>query len=162
MTRTRDDAHTQVTRTPDGVRAVSERQIGQSVDDGPGQTACSRTVAVPAEVAHSERIVCDAVPRRSWDRHELPMSSRPVARPKRRVPSLRGSQSMRSIRPSFTVRRGSGPRRTSPALAAVALASALALTATACNGDDTADGKPSASATAASGGDGKIQIPDDL
>ncbi|MFG3203954.1 trypsin-like serine peptidase [Streptomyces sp. NPDC048192] len=69
---------------------------------------------------------------------------------------------MRSIRPSFTVRRGSGPRRTSPALAAVALASALALTATACNGDDTADGKPTASATAASGGDGKIKIPDDL
>ncbi|MER6734387.1 trypsin-like serine peptidase [Streptomyces puniciscabiei] len=69
---------------------------------------------------------------------------------------------MRSIRPSFTVRRGRGPRRTSPALAAVALASALALTATACNGDDKADDKPTASATAAGTGDGKIKIPDDL
>ncbi|WP_208898404.1 trypsin-like serine peptidase [Streptomyces incarnatus] len=69
---------------------------------------------------------------------------------------------MRSIRPSFTVRRGRGSRRTSPALAAVALASALALTATACNGDDKADDKPTASATAAGTGDGKIRIPDDL
>ncbi|MGW7820939.1 trypsin-like serine peptidase [Streptomyces puniciscabiei] len=69
---------------------------------------------------------------------------------------------MRSIRPSFTARRGRGPRRTSPALAAVALASALALTATACNGDDKADDKPTASATAAGTGDGKIRIPDDL
>ncbi|MEV6054103.1 hypothetical protein [Streptomyces sp. NPDC052107] len=69
---------------------------------------------------------------------------------------------MRSIRPSFTVRRGRGSRRTSPALAAVALASALALTATACNGDDKADGKPTASATAVGAGDGKIRIPDDL
>ncbi|MGW5461237.1 trypsin-like serine peptidase [Streptomyces sp. NPDC003996] len=69
---------------------------------------------------------------------------------------------MRSIRPSFTVRRGRGSRRTSPALAAVALASALALTATACNGDDKADGKPAASATAVGTGDGKIRIPDDL
>ncbi|MGJ5752876.1 hypothetical protein FB563_0984 [Streptomyces puniciscabiei] len=69
---------------------------------------------------------------------------------------------MRSIRPSFTVRRGRGPRRASPALAAVALASALALTATACNSDDKADGKPTASATAAGSGDGKIRIPDDL
>ncbi|MET8803279.1 hypothetical protein [Streptomyces sp. NPDC004546] len=69
---------------------------------------------------------------------------------------------MRSIRPSFTVRRGRGSRRTSPALAAVALASALALTATACNSDDKADGKPAASATAVGAGDGKIRIPDDL
>ncbi|MEU9479624.1 hypothetical protein [Streptomyces sp. NPDC048191] len=69
---------------------------------------------------------------------------------------------MRSIRPSFTVRRGRGPRRGSPAVAAVALASTLALTATACNGDDTADGKPTASATVAGSGDGKIRIPDDL
>ncbi|MGW0996994.1 trypsin-like serine peptidase [Streptomyces sp. NPDC002520] len=70
---------------------------------------------------------------------------------------------MRSIRPSFTVRRGRGaPRRTSPVLATVALVSALALTATACNGDgdDNADGKPSATATAA--GDGKVQIPADI
>ncbi|MER6070866.1 trypsin-like serine peptidase [Streptomyces sp. NPDC001852] len=69
---------------------------------------------------------------------------------------------MRSIRPSFTVRRGRGPRRASPALAAVALASALALTATACNGGDKADDKPTASAAAADTGDGKIKIPDDL
>ncbi|OLZ63295.1 hypothetical protein AV521_39540 [Streptomyces sp. IMTB 2501] len=38
----------------------------------------------------------------------------------------------------------------------------MALTATACNGDDNADSKPTASATAASAGDGKIRIPDDL
>ncbi|MGW2649156.1 trypsin-like serine peptidase [Streptomyces sp. NPDC001393] len=69
---------------------------------------------------------------------------------------------MRFIRPSFTVRRGRGPRRASPALAAVALASALALTATACNGDNKADDKPTASAAAVGTGDGKIQIPDDL
>ncbi|MFE0516248.1 trypsin-like serine peptidase, partial [Streptomyces sp. NPDC058964] len=71
---------------------------------------------------------------------------------------------MRSIRPSFTARRGrSAPRRTSPVLAAVALASALALTATACNGsDDNADGKPTASATVGDNGDGKIKIPDDI
>ncbi|MGW1915468.1 trypsin-like serine peptidase [Streptomyces sp. NPDC002076] len=69
---------------------------------------------------------------------------------------------MRSIRPSFTVRRGRGARRTSPALAAVALASTLALTATACNGDNKADDKPTASATADGIGDGKIRIPDDL
>ncbi|MCF3132916.1 trypsin-like serine peptidase [Streptomyces olivochromogenes] len=72
---------------------------------------------------------------------------------------------MRSIRPSFTVRRGrSAPRRTSPVLAAVALASALALTATACGGDsnDNADGKPDASATSGDNGDGKIKIPDDI
>ncbi|MEU2717331.1 hypothetical protein [Streptomyces sp. NPDC007205] len=69
---------------------------------------------------------------------------------------------MRSIRPSFSVRRGRGPRRSSPALAAVTLASALALTATACNGDDNAGGSPTASATVAGSGDGKIKIPDDL
>ncbi|MEU2624664.1 hypothetical protein ABZ642_42260 [Streptomyces sp. NPDC007157] len=65
---------------------------------------------------------------------------------------------MRSIRPSFTLRRGA-PR----ALAAVALASALALTATACDssGDDNAGGPASASATADTG-DGKIKIPDDI
>ncbi|MFJ3234537.1 trypsin-like serine peptidase [Streptomyces sp. NPDC086787] len=68
---------------------------------------------------------------------------------------------MRSIRPSFTVRRGSGsPRRASPVLAAVALASALAFTTTACDGDAKADGDPTASATSAD--DGKIQIPDDI
>ncbi|MGW4567325.1 trypsin-like serine peptidase [Streptomyces sp. NPDC004561] len=69
---------------------------------------------------------------------------------------------MRSIRPSFTVRRGSGTRRASSSLAAVALVSSLALTATACGGDDHAGGTPSASAAAAGPGDGKIRIPDDL
>jgi V8-like Glu-specific endopeptidase len=69
---------------------------------------------------------------------------------------------MRSIRPSFTARRGrNARRRTSPVLGAVALASVLALTATACeSGDTNADGRASASASAA--GDGKITIPDDL
>ncbi|MET9732685.1 hypothetical protein ABZZ79_19170 [Streptomyces sp. NPDC006458] len=69
---------------------------------------------------------------------------------------------MRSIRPSTTARRGGGSarRRTSPVLAAVALVSALALTATACeSGDDTAGGDPSASSVA---GDNKLKIPDDI
>ncbi|MET8249056.1 hypothetical protein ABZV31_34595 [Streptomyces sp. NPDC005202] len=77
---------------------------------------------------------------------------------------------MRPIRPFFTVRRGGGARRTtSPALAAVAMASALALTVTGCNSGDTkADGQASASATAGDTGDtgdtgdGKIKIPDDI
>src|SRR4051812_17238929 len=74
---------------------------------------------------------------------------------------------MRSIRPSFHVRRDrSTRRRTSPVLAAVVLPSALALTPTACNsGDDKADGQTAASASAAdtsSTGDGKIKIPDDI
>ncbi|GHI04353.1 hypothetical protein Scel_26740 [Streptomyces cellostaticus] len=47
-------------------------------------------------------------------------------------------------------------------LATVALVSVLGLTATACNGDDKADGKPTASATTAGTGDGKIKIPDDI
>ncbi|MXM67791.1 hypothetical protein GR925_31240 [Streptomyces sp. HUCO-GS316] len=73
---------------------------------------------------------------------------------------------MRSIRPSFTARgehRGGrgARRRTSPVLGALALASALALTATACeSGDTQADGQ--ASASAASGEDGKFTIPDDI
>ncbi|MFJ3641149.1 trypsin-like serine peptidase [Streptomyces sp. NPDC090108] len=72
---------------------------------------------------------------------------------------------MRSIRPSFTVRRGrDASRRTPPVLAAFALVSALTLTATACGGgsDDKADGGPAATATAAGSGDGKITIPDDI
>ncbi|MER5444926.1 hypothetical protein ABT052_32865 [Streptomyces sp. NPDC002766] len=72
---------------------------------------------------------------------------------------------MRSIRPSFRIRRGGGGRRgTSRVLTAVALSSALALTATACNsGGDKASGQASASATdSGSGGDGKIKIPDDI
>ncbi|MDQ1049088.1 serine protease [Streptomyces sp. V4I2] len=69
---------------------------------------------------------------------------------------------MRPIRPSFTARRGrNARRRTSPALTAVALTSALLLSATACaSGDAEAGGE--ASATATSAGDGKITIPDDL
>lgn len=68
---------------------------------------------------------------------------------------------MRSIRPSSTIRRNGRARRgTSPVLTAVALASVLALTATACgSGDDTAGGDASATAAA---GDGKITIPDDI
>ncbi|WP_328874223.1 hypothetical protein OHT76_31495 [Streptomyces sp. NBC_00287] len=68
---------------------------------------------------------------------------------------------MRSIRPSFTTRRGRGARRgTSPLPAAVALAAVLALTATACDsGDADAGGGPSATAAA---GDDKISIPDDI
>ncbi|MET8114062.1 trypsin-like serine peptidase [Streptomyces prasinus] len=69
---------------------------------------------------------------------------------------------MRSIRPSSTTRRGGGARRgTSPVLNAVALASVLALTATACGAaeDDTAGGESSATAAA---GDGKIRIPSDI
>lgn len=72
---------------------------------------------------------------------------------------------MRSIRPSFRIRRDGGARRgTSRVLTAVAVTSALALTATACDsGGDKADGQASASATyTGSGGDGKIKIPDDL
>ncbi|MGW0822395.1 trypsin-like serine peptidase [Streptomyces sp. NPDC002845] len=66
---------------------------------------------------------------------------------------------MRPIRPPFAAHRGRGARRrTSPVLAAVGLATALALTATACkSGDDTA-----ADVAASQGSDGKIQIPDDL
>ncbi|MFD3733300.1 trypsin-like serine peptidase [Streptomyces sp. NPDC058632] len=68
---------------------------------------------------------------------------------------------MRSIRPSSTSRRGGRARRgTSPVLTAVAFASVLALTATACgSGDDTAGGEASATAAA---GDDKIQIPSDI
>ncbi|MFI2641221.1 trypsin-like serine peptidase [Streptomyces sp. NPDC018610] len=74
---------------------------------------------------------------------------------------------MRSNRPSVTARRGGSARRgASPVLAAVALVSALALTATGCNsGDSDADAKPTASAAAAEtggAGDGKIKIPDDI
>ncbi|MEV0177040.1 hypothetical protein AB0I00_38755 [Streptomyces sp. NPDC050803] len=69
---------------------------------------------------------------------------------------------MRSIRPSFTTRRGrSARRRTSPVPAAVALAAALALTATACESGDADAGGGAASATAAAGDD-KITIPDDI
>ncbi|WP_114255700.1 hypothetical protein [Streptomyces sp. Go-475] len=69
---------------------------------------------------------------------------------------------MRSTRPSSTTSRGgSARRRNSPVLAAVALASALALTATGCeSGDAAAGGEASASATASD--DGKLRIPDDI
>ncbi|MET8785859.1 hypothetical protein [Streptomyces sp. NPDC004589] len=72
---------------------------------------------------------------------------------------------MRSIRPLFAERRGRSARRTVfPTLAAVGLATALALTATACDsgGDSSADAKASTSATASSASDGKIKIPDDI
>ncbi|MGW4493644.1 trypsin-like serine peptidase [Streptomyces sp. NPDC004376] len=65
---------------------------------------------------------------------------------------------MRSIRPASIVRRGGGGARRT--LAAVALASALAMTATACGGDDNASGSPTAAAGAL--GDGKVRVPGDL
>ncbi|MER5429087.1 hypothetical protein [Streptomyces sp. NPDC002588] len=69
---------------------------------------------------------------------------------------------MHSIRPSFTARRGrTARRRTSPVLGAVALASVLVLTATACDSGDT-DAGSQAGASATAGGDGKITIPDDI
>ncbi|MDQ0583900.1 trypsin-like serine peptidase [Streptomyces rishiriensis] len=69
---------------------------------------------------------------------------------------------MRSIRPSFTARRGrNARRRISPVLGAVALASVLALTATACDSGGT-DADSQAGATASTGSDGKITIPDDI
>ncbi|MER5715308.1 hypothetical protein [Streptomyces sp. NPDC002132] len=71
---------------------------------------------------------------------------------------------MRSIRPSSGIRRGrNARRRTSPVLGAVALVSALALTATACDsGEADAGGRASASASASAADDGKITIPDDI
>ncbi|MFD9488447.1 trypsin-like serine peptidase [Streptomyces sp. NPDC059991] len=69
---------------------------------------------------------------------------------------------MRPTRPNSAARGGRGAlRRTSPVLAALGLTAALALTATACGpgGDDKADAKPTASATA---GDGGLQIPDEI
>ncbi|MFI1176328.1 trypsin-like serine peptidase [Streptomyces melanogenes] len=69
---------------------------------------------------------------------------------------------MRPTRPNSAARGGRGAhRRTSPVLAALGLTAALALTATACGpgGDDKADSKPTASATA---GDDGLQIPDDI
>ncbi|MGY0491285.1 trypsin-like serine peptidase [Streptomyces sp. WG-D5] len=67
---------------------------------------------------------------------------------------------MRPIRPQFAARRTRGARsRTSP-VAAVALSAVLALTATACgSSQDSASDKPT---DAASAGDGKFKIPDDL
>ncbi|MEU0673083.1 hypothetical protein ABZ330_09325 [Streptomyces sp. NPDC006172] len=71
---------------------------------------------------------------------------------------------MRSIRPSSGIRRRrNARRRTSPVLGAVALVSALALTATACDsGEADAGGRASAPASAPAAGDGKITIPDDI
>ncbi|MBQ1089838.1 serine protease [Streptomyces sp. B93] len=67
---------------------------------------------------------------------------------------------MRSIRPSFTARRArSTRRRTSPVLAAVALVSTVALTATAC---ESGDADVDAAASAAAGADDKFQLPDDI
>ncbi|MDI3418826.1 trypsin-like serine peptidase [Streptomyces luteolus] len=74
---------------------------------------------------------------------------------------------MRPIRPLFAARRGRSVRRTTSSVLAVS--AALALTATACGpGEDNADGKPTASATAdggsagGSGEDKPIEIPDDI
>ncbi|NJP52715.1 hypothetical protein HCJ93_22285 [Streptomyces sp. SBST2-5] len=69
---------------------------------------------------------------------------------------------MRLTRPSSITRRGGRPRRrTSPVLAAVALASALALTVTGCESDEetAAGGEASAAATS---DDDKLKIPDDI
>ncbi|WDV54986.1 hypothetical protein PV963_33855 [Streptomyces coeruleorubidus] len=69
---------------------------------------------------------------------------------------------MRSTRPSSIASRGGrARRRNSPVLAAVALASALALTATACESGDAAAGGE-ASASAGVSDDGKLRIPDDI
>jgi V8-like Glu-specific endopeptidase len=68
---------------------------------------------------------------------------------------------MRSIRPSFTARRGRSARRRTSPLPLVALAAALTLTVTACeSGDTEANGQ--ASPSPAAGGEGKITIPDDI
>ncbi|WP_393077392.1 trypsin-like serine peptidase [Streptomyces sp. LN704] len=69
---------------------------------------------------------------------------------------------MPSIRPPFTARRGGSARRTtSPVLAAVGLAAALTLTATACDsGSSTAGDRPSTPVS--QNGDDKIKIPDDI
>lgn len=69
---------------------------------------------------------------------------------------------MRPIRPRFAAHRvRGGRRRTSPVVAAVGLATVLALTATACGSDD---GPSSAEASASQGvaEDGKITIPDSI
>ncbi|WP_194238543.1 trypsin-like serine peptidase [Streptomyces spongiae] len=70
---------------------------------------------------------------------------------------------MRPIRPFLAARRvRGGHRRTSPTLAAVGLATVLALTVTACGpGDDGANAQASASQGSSDGG-GKIRIPDDI
>src|SRR5690606_14531006 len=75
---------------------------------------------------------------------------------------FRGIHIMRLTRPSSITRRGGRPRRrTSPVLAAVALASALALTVTGCESDEetAAGGEASAAATS---DDDKLKIPDDI
>ncbi|MEU8967371.1 hypothetical protein AB0C89_37570, partial [Streptomyces sp. NPDC048491] len=69
---------------------------------------------------------------------------------------------MRPTRPLSAEHPGKGTRRrVSPALAALGLTAALAVTVTACGpGGSTADSKPSASATAS--GTGQVQIPSDV
>ncbi|MFF7333749.1 trypsin-like serine peptidase [Streptomyces sp. NPDC090306] len=68
------------------------------------------------------------------------------------------------IRPTRAARRSRRARRGTPsALAAVALASALAFTATACNSDDSGtDSKASVTPEPVTSSDGKIKIPDDI
>ncbi|GAA3766845.1 trypsin-like serine peptidase [Streptomyces phyllanthi] len=69
---------------------------------------------------------------------------------------------MRPIRPSRAARRvRAGRRRASPALAALGLATALALTATACDSGDTSANADTSASQGASNDD-KITIPDDI
>ncbi|WP_405913519.1 hypothetical protein OG760_27740 [Streptomyces sp. NBC_00963] len=71
---------------------------------------------------------------------------------------------MRPLRPTSTERRrGRTSRRTVPAMAAVGLTAALALTATGCGpGNDNASDKPAATAPPSSSSDGKVVIPDNV
>ncbi|GHI04354.1 hypothetical protein AQI88_39875 [Streptomyces cellostaticus] len=57
---------------------------------------------------------------------------------------------------------GSSTRRRRTLLAATGLVAALALTATACNGDDKADGQAGAGASQAAGDGGKVHVPADI
>ena len=71
---------------------------------------------------------------------------------------------MRPIRPSLATRpaEGSARRRISSVLAAAGLATALALTGTACDSGDGGKANARASASASVTGDGKIKIPEDI
>jgi V8-like Glu-specific endopeptidase len=72
-------------------------------------------------------------------------------------------RSIRSVRPSSATRRPGGAARAGfPVQAAVALVSALLLTATACESGAGAGGEPTASASGAEDGHGAIRIPDHL
>src|SRR5690606_19417563 len=126
----------------------------------PQDTCRDGTLAVPSEVPHSKRIVYGAVP----VPYVLPGPSRVRSQEHDQPATIvytREIQDTRSNRLFSRVRGGGRPRRrTSPVLSAVALASALVLTATACDSGD-ADASAEPSATAASD-DGKLRIPDDI